>query len=108
MPAAAQLVHATTIHTPDGKAVDFPACLVTVKQIEERHPALAGRVRGFILRADLNDPDYAGLRDAVIRLGRSVYIDEPQFIAAMRAHAGRPASPPRSPHGRAGKRAAGG
>ena len=64
MPTAAAA--ATTIHAPDGQAVEYPACLLTVAQLEERHPGVKGRVRGFILRADLNAPDYAGLRDAII------------------------------------------
>jgi hypothetical protein len=94
----------TTLSTPQGGTVDYPACLVTVAQLEERHPALKGRVRSFILRADLGSPDYAPLRDAIIRLGRSVYIDEPKFLEGLRTHAGKPASTPRNPHGR--KRAA--
>lgn len=93
----------TSISTPDGARVEYPACLVTVSQLEERHPALKGRVRSFILRADLGSPDYACLRDAIIRLGRSVYIDEPKFLEGLRTHAGKPAAAPRSPHGRGGK-----
>jgi len=101
MPTAAAA--ATTIHAPDGQAVEYPACLLTVAQLEERHPGVKGRVRGFILRADLNAPDYAGLRDAIIRLGRSVYIDEVRFLAWLRMLAGAPPEPSRNPHGRAGK-----
>lgn len=98
-------MEATKIETPDGQSVDYPARLVTVAQLEDRNPGLKGRVRGFIMRADLNSPEYAGIRDAVIRLGRSVYIDEPRFIAALREHAGKAPAQPRNPDGRAGKKA---
>ena len=95
----------TTVEMPDGQAVEIPARIITVAQTEERHPAVKGRLRGFILRADLGDPDYDKLREAVIRLGRSVYIDESRFLAWMRSHAGAAPAQPRNPHGRGGKRA---
>lgn len=94
---------ATIIPMPDGQPVEIPARLSTVAQIEDRHPGVKGRIRGFILRADLRDPDYDGLRDAVIRLGRSVYIDESRFLAWMRTHTGTPPARPRNVDGRAGK-----
>ena len=55
------------------------------------------------LRADLNAPDYAGLRDAVVRLGRSVYIDEGPFLAWLSTRRAAPPVAPRNPHGRGGK-----
>lgn len=93
----------TTIHAPDGQPVEYPARIVTVNQLEEKHTALKGRVRQFILRADLAAPDYVGLRDAVIRLGRSVYIDEVRFLDWFRGHSGNPPAQARNPHGRGGK-----
>ena len=93
----------TTIAALDGQPVQYPARLLTVNQLEEAHPALKGRVRGFILRADLGAPDYAGLRDAVVRLGRSVYVDEVPFLAWLHSLRGAPPARPRNPHGRGGK-----
>ena len=93
----------TTIHAPDGQPVEYPARIVTVKQFEANNPGFAGRTRGFILRADLNDPDYAGLRDAIVRLGRSVYVDEPRALAWLHTRRGTPPARPRNPHGRGGK-----
>lgn len=94
----------TTIATPDGQPVEYPARLLTVAQLETAHPALKGRVRGFILRADLASPDYVGLRDAVVRLGRSVYIDERPFLAWLHTRRGAPPERARNPTGRGGKR----
>lgn len=96
-------MQSTTIQTPDGKSVEYPSRLLTVKQTEEAHPAFKGRIRSFILRADLNAPDYAGLRDAVVRLGRSVYIDEGPFLAWLSTRRAAPPVAPRNPHGRGGK-----
>ena len=70
----------TTIQAPDGQSVQYPARLLTVSQLEEQHPALKGRTRALIYRADLNDPEFSGLRDAVVRFGRSVYLDEIRFL----------------------------
>jgi len=95
----------TTIQAQDGQSVEYPARLLTVSQLEERHPALKGRTRAFILRADLNDADYVGLRDAVVRLGRSVYLDEVRFLLWLDSHRGAPPAQPRNPDGRAGKKA---
>ncbi len=97
----------TTLTAPNGDVFEYPSTLLTVAQIEEKHPGLKGRVRGIIFRADFNDPDYGGFREAVIRLGRSVYIDEVPFLVALRAHAGHPPARARSPHGRGGNAAKG-
>ncbi len=96
----------TTIHAPDGQPVEYPARLLTVAQLEAAHPAINGRLRSWILRSDLNDPDYAGLQGAIIRLGRSVYVDEVLFLAWLRSRSGLPAARPRNPRGRGGKAAA--
>jgi hypothetical protein len=94
----------TTIPTQHGQPIDFPSRLLTVTQAEEAHPATKGRLRTWMVKSDCGNPDFAGLRDAVVRLGRSVYIDEPFFVAWLRSRAGAPPSPSRNPHGRAGKR----
>ena len=95
----------TTIETLDGQTVDFPAKLVTVKQLEDKNQGLQGRVRGYLVRADWGQPDYVGLRDAIVRIGRSVYIDEPLFFRWIESHRASAPAAPRNPHGRAGKRA---
>ena len=53
-----------------------PMRLLTVEQSEERHPALKGRARTWIHRADQGDPDYVGLRRAIVRVGRNVFLDD--------------------------------
>ena len=53
--------------------------LLTVPQIEQKHPALKGRMRTWIHRADCGDPEFAGLRIALVRIGRSVFISDEYF-----------------------------
>ena len=96
----------TTIKTPDNQEVDYPARLLTIAQLEEAHPGFKGRTRGYILRADLNSPDFAGLRDAVVRMGRSVYVDELRFLGWTMSRRAAAPDKARNPHGRAGKQSA--
>ena len=77
--------------------------LITVPQAVERHPAFEGRIRGFIVRADRQEPDYAGLRAAIVRIGRSVYLDEYKFLDWVDSRRAAAPDAPRNPHGRAGK-----
>lgn len=77
--------------------------ILTVTQFEERHPGTRKRMRGFILRSDIGYPDYVGLRDAVIRVGRTVLLDEAAVIRWLEARKRQPRSEGRNPHGRAGK-----
>jgi hypothetical protein len=86
-----------------GKSVEGP--ILTVSQLEEKHPALKGRLRGYILRADLGFSLYAGLADAVIRVGRSVMVDEAAALRWLETRKHQPRSRGRNPHGRAGKHA---
>jgi hypothetical protein len=67
----------------------------TVRQIEERHPGVSGRLRAWIHRADAGDPELAGLRRAVIRVGRSVLIDELRFVEFLRQRSVIPPAPSR-------------
>ena len=78
--------------------------IVTVLQFEERHPGTSGRMRGYIMRADLGLPDYTGLSDAVIRIGRTVMLDEAAALKWLQSRLHQPKSRARNPHGRAGKR----
>lgn len=71
---------ATSLARHPRPAPEPPAlrCL-TVNQIEAMHPGCAGRVRGWIKRADAGDPAFHQLKLAVARVGRSVLIDEIRF-----------------------------
>lgn len=73
--------------------------VLTVNQFEERHPATKNRMRGWIMRADLNLPGFSELSDAVIRIGRSVMLDEAAVLAWLQAHKNQPKSRARNPHG---------
>jgi hypothetical protein len=96
----------TPIATPSGETLEYPARLVTVSQYETKNPGLKNRMRGYILRADLNSPDFAGLREAIVRIGRSVYLDEPRADSWLNTRRSCSPTRPRNPHGRAGKAAA--
>ena len=96
----------TPIDTPSGETLEYPAKLVTVAQYETNNPGLKNRMRGYILRADLHSPDFEGLREAIVRIGRSVYLDEPRADSWVNTRRTAPAALPRNPHGRAGKRGA--
>ena len=94
----------TPIDTPSGETLEYPAKLVTVAQYETNNPGLKNRMRGYILRADLHSPDFEGLREAIVRIGRSVYLDEPRADSWVNTRRTAPAALPRNPHGRAGKK----
>lgn len=79
--------------------------VLTVNQFEEKHPATKNRMRGWIMRADLDLPGFAGLSDAVIRVGRSVMLDEAAVLLWLSAHKHQPKSRARNPHGCKGARA---
>lgn len=57
--------------------------LQTVKQFCESNPAFTVRqLRWITFRSnDQTDPNYAKFAPAIHRIGRSVFIDEPKFIA---------------------------
>jgi hypothetical protein len=68
---------------------------LTVRQVEERHPGLQGRVRAWIHRADAGDPNFAGLQTAIIRVGRSVLVDELRLVEFLRQRSQIPPAPSR-------------
>jgi len=72
-----------------------PMRACTVQQLEARHPATAGRLRSWVHRADAGDATFAALKPAIIRIGRSLLIDEPQFERFLRQHSSRPPAPNR-------------
>jgi hypothetical protein len=69
--------------------------LLTVEQIEQTHPALKGRIRAWIHRADASDPDFAGLRLAVVRVGRSIFVDEVRLREFLYQRSAMPPAPSR-------------
>jgi hypothetical protein len=74
--------------------------ILTIQQFEEKHPATRNRMRGWILHSDAGFHGFAALRNCVIRVGRSVMLDEAGVIDWLASHSGRPPSPARNPHGR--------
>jgi hypothetical protein len=74
-----------------------PMCACTVEQIEERHPGVKGRLRQWIHRADAGDPAYAWLKFCVIRIERSVLLDEVRFRDSLYQRTAIPAAPSRPP-----------
>ena len=79
-------------------AVPIPEhSLLTVKQVEERHPGFKGRLRSYIHRSDSGDPIFSGLRLAVVRIGRSLFLSDEalrKWIDENRAASG--PAPPRN------------
>lgn len=62
--------------------------LQTVPQTEKTHPGVERRLRMWMHRADSGDPDFAWLRPCIVRVGRSVFIDDVLFsdtLSGMRA-----------------------
>jgi hypothetical protein len=76
--------------------------ILTIQQFEERHPGTKNRMRHYILHADAGCAGYDGLKVCVIRIGRSVMLDESGVLDWLSSHSGHPPSPARNPHGRAG------
>src|SRR5690242_4372273 len=69
--------------------------LQTVEQVESRHPALAGRLRHWIHKADAGHPSFIGLRRAVVRIGRSLFINEFALDDWLSQRAAMPPAPSR-------------
>ena len=69
--------------------------LHTVEQMESKHPALLGRLRTWIHKADAGHPTFIGLRRATVRVGRSLFINEAAFEEWLGQRAGMPAAPSR-------------
>jgi hypothetical protein len=78
---------ATRRRVPRPALGETQLCACTINQIEERNPGVKGRMRSWIHRADRGDPEFAGLRHAIIRVGRSVLVDELRFIEFLRQRA---------------------
>jgi hypothetical protein len=78
---------ALTRRRPDAPAAPEHV-LLTIGQVEERHPALKGRLRAWVHRADCGDPDFALLRVAIVRVGRSVFLSQSFFATFIEQHRG--------------------
>ena len=72
-----------------------PMRAYSVDQIEAEHPGTKGRMRTWIKRADAGDPEFAWLKFCIIRLGRSVLIDEVRFRDSLYQRTAIPAAPSR-------------
>jgi hypothetical protein len=72
-----------------------PIRAFSVDQIETLHPGIKGRLRTWIKRADAGDPAFAWLKLCVIRVERSVFIDEVRFRDSLHQRTAIPAGPSR-------------
>lgn len=72
-----------------------PLRAYSIEQIEAEHPGVKGRMRAWIHRADAGDVDFAWLKFCVIRVGRSVLIDEVRFRDSLYQRTAIPAAPSR-------------
>ena len=72
-----------------------PIRAYSVDQIEAEHPGTKGRMRTWIKRADAGDPEFAWLKFCVIRVGRSVLIDDVRFRDSLHQRTAIPAAPSR-------------
>ena len=72
-----------------------PIRAFTIDQTEAEHPGIKGRLRSWIKRADAGDPAFAWLKFAVIRIERSVFIDDVRFRDGLHQHTAMPPAPSR-------------
>lgn len=70
--------------------------LQTVQQTESIHPALRGRLRNWIHKSDAGHPDYMGLRRAVVRVGRSLFLNAFALDEWLAQRAAMPPTAPRA------------
>lgn len=80
---------------PRAPVAEAPLRAFTVQQVEDLHPGVKGRLRQYIFRAGAGHPDYAWLKPAILRVGRTVLIDEPLFAAGLRQRSGKSPAPDR-------------
>ena len=74
-----------------------PMRAFSIDQIEDEHPGVKGRLRQWIKRADAGDPEFAWLKFCVIRVARSVLIDDVRFRDSLHQRTAIPAAVPRNP-----------
>jgi len=73
-----------------------PIRAYSVDQIENENPGVKGRVRQWIKRADAGDPEFAWLKFCIIRIGRSVLIDDVRWRDSLHQRTAIPAATPRN------------
>ena len=83
-----------------------PLRAYSIDQIETEHPGVKGRLRQWIARSDADDPAFAWLKFCVIRVGRSVLIDEVRFRDSLYQRTAIPAAPSRTASRAGDKKAA--
>lgn len=72
-----------------------PMRVYTIEQIEAEHPGVKGRLPKWIHRADAGDPEFAWLKLCVIRISRSVFIDDVRFRDGLHQRSAIPPAPSR-------------
>lgn len=70
-----------------------PIRAYSIDQIEAEHPGIKGRLRQWIKRADAGDVAFAWLKRCVIRVERSVLIDEIRFRDSLYQRTAMPPAP---------------
>ncbi len=73
-----------------------PVRLLTCDQTEAGHPALKGRLHQWVHRADAGHPDFIGMRRAIVRVGRSLFINEFALAEWLAQRAAMPPAPSRT------------
>ena len=71
-----------------------PIRAFSVDQIQAEHPGIKGRLRTRIKRADAGDSAFAWLKFCVIRIERSVFIDEVRFRDSLHQRTAIPGAVP--------------
>lgn len=73
-----------------------PMRVFSVDQIEAAHPGLKGRLRQWIKRADSGDPAFHWLKLCVVRVERSIFIDDVLFRDKLHQRTALPPAPARN------------
>ena len=72
-----------------------PMRVYTIDQTEAEHPGLRGRLRQWVKRADADDPAFRWLKFCIVRVERSVFIDDVKFRDSLYQRTAMPPAPPR-------------
>jgi hypothetical protein len=72
----------------------------TVEQEEAEHPGLKGKLRDWNKQAYAGNPDYAWFTLCIIRVGRTVLIDDVRLRDMLYQRTALPPAPPRNPEGK--------
>ncbi len=69
--------------------------VLTVDQTEAANPGLQGRLRTWIKRADAGDPAFAWLKLCIVRVERSIFLDDIRFRDSLYQRTAMPPAPSR-------------